>query len=305
MRETFAKMKKVMVFCLMMCLGFVGIPMRASAINLESSPYIMVESYELSNEKIVPGEDFTLTLTLKNYSKNATAEDVLVNVVNPAGIAPVYGTVSQTWVDEIKPGETADVSFDYTSSIEIIGDYLDFNITMVGGSTNYITLRAPVGSDSPFAILAVSIPEQINVREVSSASVSFRVLGEENVRNVSLEIALNGESLSKSTIGILTAGTTRTQSISMTGHIPGDYEAELILYYDDEADQNQSVVVGNANIKIVQPVTEQPDNRSEEDVSINEVQKPDQNNRIVLLGVGGVLILGIFTVVAILARRKR
>ena len=142
-------------FFLLAGLWLLYMPLRAQAINLENSPYIMVESYELSDEKIVPGEDFTLSLTLKNYSVSVTARDVLVNVENPGGIAPVYGTVSQTWVDEMGPGETATVSFDYTSSVEITGDYLDFSITMIGGSTaNYITLRAPVGSDTPFSVMA-------------------------------------------------------------------------------------------------------------------------------------------------------
>ena len=99
-------------FFLLAGLWLLYMPLRAQAINLENSPYIMVESYELSDEKIVPGEDFTLSLTLKNYSVSVTARDVLVNVENPGGIAPVYGTVSQTWVDEMGPGETATVSFD-------------------------------------------------------------------------------------------------------------------------------------------------------------------------------------------------
>lgn len=75
-------------FFLLAGLWMLYMPLRAQAINLENSPYIMVESYELSDEKIVPGEDFTLSLTLKNYSVSVTARDVLVNVENPGGIAP-------------------------------------------------------------------------------------------------------------------------------------------------------------------------------------------------------------------------
>ena len=147
MKTVLTGIRNILLFSLVCCITFLGFPVKANAINLESSPYIMLESYEVSNEKIVPGEDFTLTLTLKNYSVSATAKNVLVDISNPAGIAPVYGTVSQTWVEEMGPGETATVSFDYTSSVDITGDYLDFYITMVGEVTNYITLRAPVGSD--------------------------------------------------------------------------------------------------------------------------------------------------------------
>ena len=292
-----------MLFSLVCCITFLGFPVKANAINLESSPYIMLESYEISNEKIVPGEDFTLTLTLKNYSVSATAKNVLVDISNPAGIAPVYGTVSQTWVEEMGPGETATVSFDYTSSVDITGDYLDFYITMVGEVTNYITLRAPVGSDSPFSVLAVSIPEQLGVNSISSASVSFRVLGDENVRNVAMEFILNGESVSKSSIGILTAGTTRTQSISVTGFAPGQFNAELILYYDDETDQTQSVVVGSAIVDVINDI--ETDVVQEETTEIVDANDDSRSDDIVLLGVGGILILGIFTVVLLIARKKK
>ena len=303
MKTVLTGIRNILLFSLVCCITFLGFPVKANAINLESSPYIMLESYEISNEKIVPGEDFTLTLTLKNYSVSATAKNVLVDISNPAGIAPVYGTVSQTWVEEMRPGETATVSFDYTSSVDITGDYLDFYITMVGEVTNYITLRAPVGSDSPFSVLAVSIPEQLGVNSISSASVSFRVLGDENVRNVAMEFILNGESVSKSSIGILTAGTTRTQSISVTGFAPGQFNAELILYYDDETDQTQSVVVGSAIVDVINDI--ETDVVQEETTEIVDANDDPRSDDIVLLGVGGILILGIFTVVLLIARKKK
>lgn len=295
--------RNVFLLNLIGIITFLGFPMKANAINLESSPYIMVESYELSNEKIIPGEDFTLTITLKNYSLSASAKNVLVDISNPAGIAPVYGTVSQTWVEKMGPGETATVSFDYTSSMDIKGDYLDFYVTMVGEVTNYITMRVPVGSDSPFSVLAVNIPEQVGISGNSSASVSFRVLGDENVRNVSLEFTLDGESISKSTVGILTAGTTRTQSISVAGIAPGRFNASLILYYDDEADQTQSVIVGSATVQVIDDTKTEATRENLGEI-VGETDD-SQRSDIVLLGAGGILILGIFTVVLLIVRKKK
>lgn len=295
--------RNVFLFGLISLITFLGFPVKANAINLESSPYIMVESYELSNEKIIPGVDFTLTITLKNYSLSASAKNVLVDISNPAGIAPVYGTVSQTWVEKMGPGETATVSFDYTSSMDIKGDYLDFYVTMVGEVTNYITMRVPVGSDSPFSVLAVNIPEQIGISGNSSASVSFRVLGDENVRNVALEFTLDGEPISKSSVGILTAGTTRTQSISVAGIAPGRFNASLILYYDDEVDQTQSVIVGSATVEVIDDT--EVERAQDNSADISDSNEESQSNNIVLLGAGGILILGIFTVVLLIVRKKK
>lgn len=303
MKKLIPTINKILIFCLITCITWTGYTMKASAINLESVAYVMVESYEISTEKIVPGEDFTLKLVLKNYSKNITATDVLVNVTNPDGISPVYGTVSQTWVDQMHPGETATVSFDYTSSLDVTGDYLDFDITMVGGTTNSISLRAPVGSDSPFSVLSVSIPEQLDRNEVASASVTFRVLGEQNVRNVSLEFTIDGETTSRSSVGILTAGMTRTQSISISGTEPGQHEAKLILHYDDETDQSQSVVAGVTILEISEKDAAEPATPSEtEQIPVSEERG---GNEAILLGAGGVLILCIFAMVLLWIRKRR
>ena len=59
---------------------------------------LMVDKYTVENERIVPGQDFTLTLTLKNYSNTNTATNIMLNVENPEGVAPVHGTTSQVFV---------------------------------------------------------------------------------------------------------------------------------------------------------------------------------------------------------------
>ena len=118
-----------------------------------------------------------------------------------------------------------------------------------------------------------------------------------------MEFILNGESVSKSSIGILTAGTTRTQSISVTGFAPGQFNAELILYYDDETDQTQSVVVGSAIVDVINDI--ETDVVQEETTEIVDANDDSRSDDIVLLGVGGILILGIFTVVLLIARKKK
>ena len=58
------------------------------------SAHVIVESYSVSNGRIIPGEPFVLTLVIKNASTKLSAIDTLVEISNPAGVAPEYGKVA-------------------------------------------------------------------------------------------------------------------------------------------------------------------------------------------------------------------
>lgn len=264
-------------------------------------PYIVLDKYTLTNEKIIPGQEFTLTLYLKNRSKTQTAYDVVVDIDNPGGVLPIYGTVSQAIIAEIEPGEITEVSFTYSSLEELITDYLDFSIALSGTVANWVTLRAPVGTDSPFNILGVAIPSEMYTGEVASTSVSFRVLGDENVRDVYLELLMDGEVVGKSSLGILTPGVTRTQSISPIVNVPGTYETQLVMYYSDEMEQEKSVIAGSAVVAVVQR-----DVLNHEDtMGDTQEQEQDSMNKSIIMGVGGIIILCAISVVILGIRKRR
>lgn len=267
-------------------------------------PRIVLEKYEVTNEKIVPGEDFTLTLTLANYNTKDTAKDVLIDIMNPDGVAPVYGTISQVYVGDIAPGETKEVQVDYNSWTSIVGDTLDFNVTIVtSANTNYITLRIPSGSDSPFSILSTNVPEVVAVDEVISMSVAFQVLGEENIKDVALNVYESGELIAASQIGIMTPGVTKTQQVSTFLTETGDCALEIALEYIDNVGQQVVVPVRTAIISVV----EESELDYEQDyVGSTNVDEPaEESNTMLLLGVGGILIVGIFLVAVIVARKNR
>lgn len=303
MRKFIRGYRMVLLCCVLVCCAILASPISVRAIDLENNPYIVLEKYSITKEKIVPGEPFVLDLTFKNYSMNATAKNVLVDVVNPDGVAPAYGTISQAWIEELGPNEIKTIPFEYTTSANLSGEYKDFVINMIGDVTNTITLRAPLGSDFPFSVLDVKFPNKVGMKSGASATVAFRVLGEGSVKNIVLEVIANDKTIGRSEIGTLTAGSTRNQSISLTGMTLGQMNAELVVYYDDEDDQTRRVVVGTSVVEVFDD-TQQENAQNAQDMEIANSDASRQKD-IVLLGVGGILILCIFTVVFIVFRKKR
>lgn len=275
----------------------------STAVTGSSTPILILEGYEVSNEKIVPGEDFALKLTIKNISDSVDAKGVIINIENPDGVYPVYGTVSQLYVGTVKAGQSATAVFDYNSLAGISDDVLSFFVTFINNQPqNYIELRIPTGTDSPFSLVNCKFPETVTENTATNASITFKVLGNENVSNVSLGIWDNGSLLTSTLIGILTPGVTKTQSIAFNLDTPGVHTMSMVLKYTDASGQEQSVELGLSNITVEAKAEQEPATDNETPSGNDKAAK---DSKIVLLGISSVLILVIFMLVVIILRRQK
>lgn len=265
-------------------------------------PFIVVERYELSHERIIPGNGFTLTLHLKNLSDTRSARQVLLDIANPKGVAPVYGTVSQVYLGDLGPGESRAVSFDYDSWTSITTETLDFSVAIVSdGNANGLTLRVPAGMDSIFHVMAVNGPSTVYVDETASVSLNFRVLGEENVSDVVLRMDCDGETMATSQVGNLSAGTTKTQSISFQMLKTGKYTTDFYMEYVGADGQSESEFIAT---KVIEVKTIESDDPGANLPGGNITDEVD-NTKTMILVLSGALILAIFIVSAVIMKKKR
>jgi len=241
-----------------------------------------------------------LTLYLKNYSTERTAREVLIDIENPAGVAPVYGTVSQMFLGDISPQETREISFEYDSKAEDTGGLLEFSIAIVSDTrANYMKLRVPAGLDTVFGVVNSSMVTENEVGLSTSASISFRVLGESSVGNIELRVEYNGETIGKSQVGSVTAGMTKTQSVSFVLNEPGQYALDFYLDYESEGGKEETEYVGSKMLSIKEPVK---NNSGDTNVL---VEQPMVDDSVTILLLGGLLILSIFVVAVVIIKKKR
>lgn len=270
--------------------------------DMGKDPFVVVESYELSHERIIPGNGFTLTLHVKNNSTTRSARQVLVDIANPKGVAPVYGTVSQVYLGDLEPEESRTLSFEYDSWTSIATETLDFNVTLVSdGNQNGVTLRVPAGMDSIFYVMAANGPSTVYVGETASASINFRVLGEENVSDVVLRMECNGETVATSQVGNLSAGTTKTQSISFQMTETGKHTADFYMEYVGADGQNESEFIATKVLEIKKIESSDPGVIIPGDTVSGE----EDNTKTMILVLSGALILAIFIVSAVILKKKR
>lgn len=263
------------------------------------SPMVMIDQYSVTNEKIVPGQEFTLKLKLKNCSSNKTAENIVLNIENPDGVAPAYGTTSQMRVNSIGAGKTRDVDIQYESWTGIETNTLDFKITIWSNfPSNYVVLRIPVGSASPFDIVTQSIPNEVYVSEDATATISFNTASDSKVKDVSVILKEGETEVAKSNIGNVTAGSLENQAILFKLNDIGDHTIEMLLQYTDEKEKQQQINVGNWKVKVTET----------KKILENETMKSSGDSErmyALILGIGGLFILFMGLLITVTVKKRK
>lgn len=267
-----------------------------------NDPYVYVESYAISHDRIIPGDTFSLTLNLKNYSESRTAHEVMITIENPKGVAPVYGTVSQVYLGDIAPLESREVVFEYDSWTTLTGETLDFVIRLVSISNeNKVTLRVPAGTESLFGIMDFNMASEIYENDITTASLSFKVLGNKNVGNIELRTECNGTTIGSSQVGNVNAGVTKTQSISFKFEEAGEYVIDFYLDYVGEDGVRETEFLGSKQITVEKAAESEEPAFSDSPV----VEQPENSENVTILVLGGLLILAIFGVAVAIMKKKR
>ena len=312
------KVGALLLVCIIMC--FVHMNLEVNAVETDgintsttdtSKPTVLISSYQVTNDKIVPGEDFTLVLSLVNCSSSVSVKNLLIDINYPKGVAPVYGTTAQQYIQTMSPQEKVDVSFSFTTWTTIDTDSLDFTVYLLSAvASNDVVLRIPCGSDSPFSILSAGIPSAAVVNENVETALAFKVLGNENVSNVNVLLNVNGSNVATNYIGIVTPGASKTQTTSLTFDRAGEYLVDMQISYTDSFGMKQYVLVNSQTITISEKssTNETPNIKdfSTNDDTNNDKDNNSGSNNLLVMGICGILIVLIgFVVVALVYHKKR
>lgn len=279
--------------------------------SVNNTSMLYVTGYEVTNETIIPGKDFTLTIKLGNFSKGVDAKNVFVSVNNPDGVTPEYGTVSQTYVETVSAGEEVEVAFKYNSWTTIQADVLNFNVNISDGLTyNTAQLRIPVGRITDFDVDDVTLPVIYEENKTEYVSAKIVNLDNAGVSNVTMVVRCNGEDIASTNIGTMSAGKTKTQSVSVTFEKAGAYSLELVLTYVDGEGNNKEYTIASESVKVIESM-QQSDEQSITSEQVEQIvqqsvpQKESQTQRIIVICVSGILLIAVCCIILLLLQKRK
>lgn len=284
------------------------------SIPVRSIAQLYVVGYEVTNETIIPGNDFALKVQIKNQSTDVTVKDVLVTITNPAGVIPEYGSVGTAMIESLAPGSIEEVCFRYSSDTNIKVSELNFGLSAFYGNLNTSAqIRIPVGKVTDFGVEEVSVPKKLVVGKVGYASAVIENLEETGVSNVVMIARCNGKIIASANIGTISAKTRKTQAVGVTFEKEGQYAVDLVLTYTNGKGENKEYMISSG---IVEAVTEENfsgsgDTEDTKPVAVPESETEQEKegtfgiSKILLLSISGVLLIALCCVILILLYRRK
>lgn len=171
--------------------------------TLHTAPKLMVSGYAVNLDTIYAGDDFTLTVFVKNTSASASAVNITgALTLDPSALMAALGRSDTGYAAKIAPGDTAEIVYDLTAMPDIQGnaqiaiklEYEDKENT-AANVTQTITLpikqRMRISVDQP-EIFAEGAAEGDYI------AVSLPIVNKGKTKAYNVEVKLESEKLSMS-----------------------------------------------------------------------------------------------------------
>ena len=272
-----------------------------------STPRVIVTGFETNPEKVLAGQDFTLTLHLQNTSNRTAVSNMKVSLEAANGeFLPASGSSTQ-FISSLGSGKTTDITIEMSAlaSLEPKPYVLTLTCNYEDGQANPFesteNISIPVYQEARIKITEISVsPDVINVYNQGSVSFNINNLGKSTLANVQARLEGDTIECEESFVGNIAAGATGYADIMVTGIEPtmDDGMVKLILTYEDSAGE-ECTYEDEVAVFVMEEMTG-GDFFTEE-----PVEKPSQGPLTgILIAVGVLVLLAVIVVVIILIVRK-
>lgn len=268
---------------------------------------LYITDYSVTNETIIPGKEFTLKMTLKNFSSKVTAENIIVMIDNPEGVVPEYGTVSVEYIDSLAPKATKTLKFVYNADSKIEASELNFLVYASSDSFHTSTpIRIAVGKEGDIVVEEYTAPEKYVAGKTDYISALVENVSGGIVNNVVMVAMCDDKEIASATIGTMPAGASKTQYVSVTFDEPGQHSYELLLKYTDEEGTNKEYSIGSGMLIVSDAGVSNITNAGQSNVPEQQVTQDNSGaNNFVIICTIGILLIAVCCVVLILLYRRK
>ena len=254
MNKLFDKVLKISV----MLAAVLSVCMMASsnsyATTYETSPYIILESYSVEGDMIVPGEQFKLIMTIKNVDDKSIAHEVVVSLTASTGILPNYQEVPQVYVGDLKPGETKTIEYGCTALDSCAPPSALFNVSITSDArNNSVTISVPVKKNTDvFTVFSANVTSEAYAGDAIVSEIRFKADEQEAFSDVSVEIYVDDQLYDINKIGSMLTGAIKTQNSTIYLYDIGEHEVEYIIKCTDSKGGVKSVEAYKGKVNVLE-----------------------------------------------------
>lgn len=256
-------MKKIINSLVLMCVLIISIVgMVPSTVHAtgEANPRIIIENYSISNDEIAPGEEFELTLKLRNTSIFYDTYSVVTTISDKTGsVYPVYGNSDQIYVERVYARNTWDITFKLKAAKEIEEAVIPLNVYITYNDNKFFDrqindtyIYIPVKLSGNLNIYNVTVPENAVIETKSRIAIDYENTGTGTLKNIVMNVD-GGELFEPYTTNLysLNGGTRSTAEIFVDCQKVGDIPITVSFSYEDEDGKVYETEATTYTIKVV------------------------------------------------------
>ena len=209
-----------------------------------STPRVIVTGYETNPAKVNAGDNFTLTIHLKNTSGRTAVSNMKVALEAANGeFLPTSGSSTQ-FISKITSGSTEDIVIEMNAqaSLEpkpyVLNVTCDYEDSSANPFQSVEHISIPVYQEARIKLTEFMVsPDMISVGDQGSVSFSINNLGKSTLANVQARIEGSTVESEETFVGNIAAGATGYADVMVTGVAPTEDEGtvKLILTYEDSS----------------------------------------------------------------------
>lgn len=284
-----------------------------------SVPRVIVTGFDTAPATVKAGDDFRLTIHLKNTSKKTAVRNMLFDLQAPASGAdeaaeapaflPTSGS-SSIYLEGIPAGGTKDISIELNSRADLIQKPYSITMSMLYENKNaeqfesQSSLAIPVTQEARFEFSDIQVmPDSAEIGEEANITCNIYNLGRVKMYNVKVGFegdAIEGEELF---LGNLESGATGMVDGIVTA-LAESYEennCRLVLSYEDDAG-NVTETKQEFTMTVTQPAD---DMVMEDDFPVMDEEEPGGHTGLIIALIAGIVLAGATAAVVIIRRRKK
>ncbi len=277
-----------------------------------SDPRILVSRYEVSPTPVMAGEDFTVTVTLKNTSPKEDVQNMLVTVSADSPNLVLKNDTSTIFLGDLAAGGTTELELRYGTDRETPAQRYDIRLSMefddrqAMSMTSSGSVTVAVAQPVDVELAPFTMPGEINAGETVQLSFQVMNLGRTEIYNARVELDVPGLSPNGNAfIGNMEAGTAATETLNVfAGMKEGDDRygwtsgVARLIYEDADGKEYTDEISASTNIKELVIAPKDPAQEQEE----AEQEQRRQMQWWIFVALGGAAIV---LVVLILTLRRR
>lgn len=224
-----------------------------------STPRVIVTGFTTTPEEVYAGDTFTLTLNLKNTSKQTAVSNMLFEIEGTqegtdanntyAAFLPTAGS-STIYVDKIAANSSKSISIELKSKADLAQKpyVVTVNMEYEDGKANSFTETAsvsvPIKQEPKVEISSVTLmPESVEVGNEANVMFSIYNVGKTKLYNVNVKFEADSVSGGDTFIGNMEPGATGNVDAYLTAQAAtmDDGNVKILITYEDEEGKEASI----------------------------------------------------------------